>query len=229
MKMKCPFCGVNGTVSDSLLGRKVRCPKCKEIFKVTVATVTPYATEKEPQKDPVIEASGHVTDTGPAPGMTAKDEAALEEEIAKIFDDMKKTATDHGPDPWQDTQTLDKDAAAPDTTAKSEIKDSSGTDIGSISEEDLKSELENILGENCSMCGTQVGKATKYNLDGKIFCSACLPEGGGGESSSSKDLAVSGSNLKKTLPSDWEAKGAIIGAIGIIAVILLVAIYIILK
>ena len=175
MKMKCPYCGVNGTVSDSLLGKRVRCPKCKEVFKVTAATAPP-APENEPKKEPIIEASGYVTDAAPAPGMTAKDEAALEEEIAKIFDDMKKSATD----PWPDTQTLNNDTAASDRTEGDETKESSGTDSGPLSEEDLKSELEDILGENCSMCGTNVGKATKFELDGKIYCSACLPEGGGG-------------------------------------------------
>ena len=229
MKMKCPYCGVSGSVSDSLLGKKVRCPKCKEVFKVTAATAPPPAPEKESKKEPIIEASGYVTDAGPAPGMTAKDEAALEEEIAKIFDDMKKSATDHVPDPWPDTQMQDKDTAASGRTAKNETKENSKTDSGPLSEEDLKSELEDILGENCSMCGTNVGKATKFELDGKIYCSACLPEERGGESSSSTDLTVSGSDQKKTLQSDWESKGAILGAIGIIAVILFVAIYIILK
>ena len=230
MKMKCPFCGVNGSVSDSLLGKKVRCPKCKEIFKVTAATAPPPVSEmepkKEPKNDPIIEASGHVTDAAPSPGMTAQDEADLEDEIAKIFNDMKKSVPDHGPDPWQDAGLLDKDMTELGETAQGEKKES-----GPLSEEDLKSELEDILGENCSMCGTSVGKATKFDLDGKVYCSSCLPEGegGGDEVSSSKDLAVSGSAPKKASQSDWEGNAAILAAIGIIAVILFAAIYIILK
>ncbi len=34
MKMHCPRCGVSGSADDSYLGRKVRCPKCREIFLV---------------------------------------------------------------------------------------------------------------------------------------------------------------------------------------------------
>lgn len=36
MKMECPHCGVNGTVDDSLVGRKVKCPKCANTFLVNV-------------------------------------------------------------------------------------------------------------------------------------------------------------------------------------------------
>lgn len=32
MKMHCPHCGVKGSVDDSYVGKKVRCPKCREIF-----------------------------------------------------------------------------------------------------------------------------------------------------------------------------------------------------
>lgn len=32
MKMLCPQCGVKGSVADSYVGRKIRCPKCKQVF-----------------------------------------------------------------------------------------------------------------------------------------------------------------------------------------------------
>ena len=32
MKMHCPHCGVKGSVDDSYIGRKVRCPKCQNVF-----------------------------------------------------------------------------------------------------------------------------------------------------------------------------------------------------
>ncbi len=32
MKMQCPRCGVKGSIDDSYAGRKIRCPKCKEMF-----------------------------------------------------------------------------------------------------------------------------------------------------------------------------------------------------
>ena len=33
MKITCPFCGVSGSVDDALAGKKIRCPKCDEIFR----------------------------------------------------------------------------------------------------------------------------------------------------------------------------------------------------
>ncbi|MEN8189208.1 MAG: hypothetical protein ABFS19_05130 [Thermodesulfobacteriota bacterium] len=32
MKMTCPHCGISGSAGDSLLGTKVRCPKCSKVF-----------------------------------------------------------------------------------------------------------------------------------------------------------------------------------------------------
>ncbi len=34
MKMICPVCGLKGTADDTLLGKKVRCPECQQIFYV---------------------------------------------------------------------------------------------------------------------------------------------------------------------------------------------------
>ncbi len=35
MKITCPYCGVVGSVHDSMPGGKVRCPQCDKVFKVT--------------------------------------------------------------------------------------------------------------------------------------------------------------------------------------------------
>lgn len=45
MKMDCPHCGVSGTVDDSLVGRKVRCPKCVNTFVVQAKGVAPIEVE----------------------------------------------------------------------------------------------------------------------------------------------------------------------------------------
>lgn len=37
MKIHCPGCGVSGSVSDSYTGRKIRCPKCQEVFRCRAA------------------------------------------------------------------------------------------------------------------------------------------------------------------------------------------------
>ncbi len=213
MKMKCPYCGVSGSVSDSLLGKKVRCPKCKEIFKTTEETAPPAS-----EKDQSVETPGYLSDAKPSPVMTSQDEAALEDEIAKIFEDMKSSPTDPATDFWQDMQASEKGEAVEGHEDKS----------GSLSEEDLLSELEDAVGEQCSACGTFVGKSTQYNLDGKVYCSACLPTEGGeeGGASSSKDLAVAGSGAQKISTTDWEGNAAILAALGMLAAVIAAAVYI---
>ena len=32
MKIYCPHCGVKGSADDSYSGRKIKCPKCQEMF-----------------------------------------------------------------------------------------------------------------------------------------------------------------------------------------------------
>ncbi|MGL1930688.1 MAG: zinc-ribbon domain-containing protein [Desulfotalea sp.] len=56
MRIVCPHCQVKGKVKDDLIGRKVRCPKCKEIFVVE-------ADEKA--IPPIIETIAEVTTETP--------------------------------------------------------------------------------------------------------------------------------------------------------------------
>ena len=55
----CPKCATRLSVDDSLAGRKVRCPKCQEVFTMTapVAAVLPVAipqaAAKPPQASPI--------------------------------------------------------------------------------------------------------------------------------------------------------------------------------
>jgi hypothetical protein len=39
MKMICPHCGVKGSADDALLGRKVECPKCNDVFEVEAEVI----------------------------------------------------------------------------------------------------------------------------------------------------------------------------------------------
>ena len=62
MKMQCPHCGVSGKVDDSLLGRKVKCPKCVNTFVVN-------AGESEPIEVGMVD----IEDYGVGDGMSAAD------------------------------------------------------------------------------------------------------------------------------------------------------------
>jgi predicted Zn finger-like uncharacterized protein len=229
MKMKCPRCGVSGSVSDSLLGKKVKCPKCKEVFRVE-ATMVPPTPKNEYQNGSVIKASGYATDSEKAPGMTAQDEAALEQEIAKIFDDMKNSAMEQELNSIVETGSSDSIGSAMnwDMDTKDMRKDFSDSEKQSLSEEDLISELQEMLGKKCSVCGTFIGQGAKHEIGGNVYCSVCLPEGGGTgtETSAGKDLTVSKGPVPKTAWKDfWKMVGMKFVGLAVIAIILVALVY----
>ncbi len=213
MKMRCPHCGVRGTVPDALIGRRVKCPRCNDIFKV-LAEDAPVSSDKGAVREAVIEASGHVVDAGAGPGMTAHDEAALEQELAKIFDDMKRSTTD------QETQ--------PDPAPEGRGTKAVEVGDGSLSEAELESELDDILGEKCSVCGTFVGRATKHELNGNVYCSACLPDTSADTGTQGRrDLAVSKEMEQKMEEQAGLMKklGAVLAGIVIIGLIVFASYY----
>ena len=56
MKMICPHCGVKGSAAAALLGKKVKCPKCMEIFSISPEVLQPILleeTELQQVDDPV--------------------------------------------------------------------------------------------------------------------------------------------------------------------------------
>ena len=229
MKMKCPHCGVSGSVSDSLLGKKVKCPKCKEVFRAEAAKVPPVP-KKEPKRESVIEASGYATDSEQAPGMTAQDEAALEQEIAKIFDDMKNSAMEQELNSMAETKSSDSIGSEMnwDMDTKDMRKDLSDSEKQSLSEEDLISELQEMLGKKCSVCGTFIGQGAKHEIGGNVYCSVCLPEGRGTdtETSAGKDLTVSkGPEPKNARKDFWKTMGMKFVGLAVIAMILVALVY----
>ncbi len=159
MKMQCPHCGVRGTVPDSLIGKRARCPKCKEIF-TAIADEASVVLGDEPTRESTISPSAQSIKTGDSSGMTAQDEANLEEELAKIFDEMKQSSTEEVEEPVG-------------TAAEDDFY--ADVDTGPLSVEQLQAQLEDLMDERCAVCGTIVGKATKLELNGVVYCSKCLP------------------------------------------------------
>lgn len=45
MKMTCPHCGLDGTAVVAFYGKKVRCPGCREVFRVTEEIVVDFSNE----------------------------------------------------------------------------------------------------------------------------------------------------------------------------------------
>lgn len=52
MKICCPSCGVRGTAADTYRGKKVKCPKCREIFIATEVTAGPVETDETKTAEP---------------------------------------------------------------------------------------------------------------------------------------------------------------------------------
>lgn len=67
MKLICPHCGLKGTADEALLDKKVRCPQCQKIFRLSetdaiparsvplevTATDQPESTGEEVQRQPM--------------------------------------------------------------------------------------------------------------------------------------------------------------------------------
>ena len=66
MKMRCPHCGLGGTADTGQYGKKVRCPGCRAVFKVSDDVIVgPSATgafEQSIIKDDPIQAATLETD-----------------------------------------------------------------------------------------------------------------------------------------------------------------------
>ncbi len=94
MKMICPHCGVKGSADDSLLGTKVKCPKCLGIFAVESEVIEPIAVDSmeleqlqdSPDSDLDVATNEEVDsvinellgDTGDAPEEMIEDEAEID-------------------------------------------------------------------------------------------------------------------------------------------------------
>ncbi len=68
MKMICPECGLKGTADDSLLGKKVRCPECQQVFRVDDSVTVPGSQDETPVSSTP---AGEVGGVEPVPDVSA--------------------------------------------------------------------------------------------------------------------------------------------------------------
>lgn len=95
MKMICPHCGVKGSADESLLQRKVKCPRCLGIFKVdseVVEAIPVDDLELEQLEESTITASGE----------------SVEGEVGGNLDDIFSTGTAEGQDQELDESEIDR-------------------------------------------------------------------------------------------------------------------------
>lgn len=50
MTVKCPHCGLEGKAEEEILNKKIRCPKCREIFIAVEAAAEPVTAAAIPQE-----------------------------------------------------------------------------------------------------------------------------------------------------------------------------------
>ncbi len=102
MKMHCPHCGVKGSVDDSYVGRKIRCPKCQETFR---CQADEEISRDVAQQEPIPP----LTRESPAPSLT--DEKPAVESLTEVVDESSEVLEqpDHMDDPTPVTsQDFDK-------------------------------------------------------------------------------------------------------------------------
>jgi hypothetical protein len=232
MKMRCPKCGVKGSVSESLLGKRVKCPKCGEKFRVppeeeavfppsevAMAALAPDAVSESPEKIP------------------AQDDASLNEELAKIFQDMNESRPEEAAAEEAEEEEGETASITTQAAEAHEVPEA-GVVTGSEPSEDeeLESEAEDVLGETCSVCGASVENAAGSD-NGPIFCSACAQEApedtAEGDSSPLQEQAAAETDAPAadTLePASAEGSGLVVtiklllGSIVVLALILLAAV-----
>ncbi len=91
MKIACQLCGVEGSVADAYLGRRVRCPKCGGMFVAQPVVESVDAGPQEPDESRPLEGEGQihtaVVDLPPAiPAAAIADEAGAAEQPPAVPD-----------------------------------------------------------------------------------------------------------------------------------------------
>ncbi len=174
MKIDCPHCGVHGSVDDSLVGRKLRCPKCVKVFLVTDDMLPEveesYLVHQEILHDPV-----------PTIPSTAIMEQDMEDEI--VADEIPETS--------EEDEDLELDAAdAVNDEENLAFEDENENEESVVDDEDFlafaeaaeleDSELEGTSEkpEVCTGCGESLHPQFLESFEGKQYCALCYPEDG---------------------------------------------------
>ncbi len=150
MKMICPHCGLKGTAGEALFGKKVRCPECQQVFRVSedVAMVTPPAPEASDVIEETIENA--------------------QVEVQEV-EEPEQTLELPGDDIGDDEMVLeDEETVAEELTDVSE----------DLEEQELAEEevVEAVLADGvkaCSKCGFALSENFLQEIDGDMVCGLC--------------------------------------------------------
>lgn len=165
MKMDCPHCGVNGTVDDSLVGRKVKCPKCLNTFTVQAEVKAPIAVNAMDLEEYEL------------------GDAVSDEKVVLDLDDEGlglELDNDEELDLELDDDEVHLDIDVSDVTGEDEDDVDVHALLQSYEDERLDSQQdvneEEFPAENCAGCGKAVHPALMMDVDSKLYCAGCVPE-----------------------------------------------------
>lgn len=190
MKMKCPHCGVSGNADASLSGRRVKCPKCSNIFLVP--------RPGNPLPSPLFRGDGQTKEADTIPVRPINDELS---EQGRAIDgtgepdhhSVDKNNLNNGSFSSEDDEHLEhqenQQEVAVEIPAGSDAEtNSSPDDTGAgidypgqnqpldtdAVEEELQAELNDMLAGTCIVCGKSVDEKEGGGKSGDSYCHNCL-------------------------------------------------------
>jgi hypothetical protein len=190
MKMKCPHCGVSGNADASLSGRRVKCPKCRNIFLVphprTPLPSTLFWGDDQTEEVDTISArpiddelpeQGQAIDGNGEPDQHSADENNLTNGpfLSEDNEDVENQANEQevaveiqsGPDVETESSPDDMGAGV-NYPGQDQPLDAEAV------EEELQAELEDMLAGTCIVCGKSVDEKQGVSESGDIYCHNCL-------------------------------------------------------
>ena len=149
MKIDCPHCGVHGSVDNTLLDKKLRCPKCSKVFLVTEDILPEFDNRGMLSQEILYDDEPH------SPDLPEED------------DDLFATMAEGG-----DASTADDDfLGLMDDESEDSDPDDEYEDGG------LELDEDEIELEKCSSCGELLHPAFLEPVGSENLCALCLPEG----------------------------------------------------
>lgn len=149
MKIDCPHCGVHGSVDNTLLDKKLRCPKCSKVFLVTEDILPEFDDRGMLSQEILYDDESH------SPDLFAGDE------------DLLAAMAEGG---GSSTEEDDFSGLMDDESEENDSDDEFG-DGG------LELDEEEVALEKCSGCGELLHPAFLEPVGSEHLCALCLPEG----------------------------------------------------
>ncbi len=166
MKIVCPHCEIQGSVDDSLAGRKLRCPKCSKVFLVADG-MPPEISDSDIQSQEVI----------PTPEAEAAPDTFPETPV-EAPEELEQTEGEEEKSPELETCFVCSQSFSTEFLVEKDAKLYCAMCEPITEEEEVAGEdeaPETIALQPCAKCGESLHPEFLDSFDGKMYCSFCLP------------------------------------------------------